>query len=96
MPYISKDRREFLEEVLNPLIEDIKERVNPRYTIGEITYIFTKVMLAFLNRQTARYEDYALMIGAMGCAKLELYRRKIAPYEDKKNAENGDVYYETN
>jgi len=31
-------------------------------------------------------------IGALECAKLELYRRVAAPYEDTKIAENGDVY----
>lgn len=30
--------------------------------------------------------------GAIECAKLEFYRRVAAPYEDKKIAENGDVY----
>jgi hypothetical protein len=28
----------------------------------------------------------------MDCAKLELYRRVAAPYEDEKMAEAGDVY----
>jgi len=32
------------------------------------------------------------IIGALECAKLELYRRVAAPYEDDKIAENGDVY----
>ena len=31
-------------------------------------------------------------IGALECATLELYRRKVAPYEDGKIAENGEVY----
>jgi hypothetical protein len=30
-------------------------------------------------------------MGVLESAKLELYRRKIAPYEDDKIAENGDV-----
>ena len=32
------------------------------------------------------------IIGALECAKLELYRRVAAPYEDDKIIENGDVY----
>jgi hypothetical protein len=31
-------------------------------------------------------------IGVLECAKLELYRRVAAPYEDEKIAESGDVY----
>ena len=29
---------------------------------------------------------------ALECAKLELYRRLAAPYEDEKRKETGDVY----
>jgi hypothetical protein len=32
------------------------------------------------------------MIGVLECAKLELYRRVAAPYEDAKCEDNGDVY----
>jgi hypothetical protein len=32
------------------------------------------------------------VVGVLECAKLEIYRRIAAPYEDKKIVENGDVY----
>lgn len=32
------------------------------------------------------------MVGALECAKLELYRRIAIPYEEQKIQENGDVY----
>jgi hypothetical protein len=41
---------------------------------------------------------YALLneaIGALECAKIELYRRLAAPYEDEKRQETGDVYRAT-
>lgn len=38
------------------------------------------------------YIEYDIL-GALEGAKLELYRRKISPYEDIKIEENGDVYY---
>jgi len=31
-------------------------------------------------------------VGVLECAKLELYRRIAAPYEDEKIVETGDVY----
>lgn len=30
--------------------------------------------------------------GALECTKLELYRRRVADYEDQKIADNGDAY----
>jgi hypothetical protein len=38
------------------------------------------------------YKNINQAIGALECAKLELYRRVAAPYEDKKALINGDVY----
>ena len=38
------------------------------------------------------YAEFNEAIGAIECAKLELYRRMLAPYEDRKIAENGDVF----
>ena len=38
------------------------------------------------------YALYNAVIGVLECAKMELYRRQISPYEDRKIAENGDVY----
>jgi len=32
------------------------------------------------------------ILGAFKCAWSEFYRRKVAPYEDQKMVENGDVY----
>lgn len=34
------------------------------------------------------------MVGALESAKLELYRRKVSPYEDQKIEANGDVWVE--
>ena len=37
------------------------------------------------------YSNYADIIGALECAKLELYRRGVGPYEDIAIAKNGDL-----
>jgi hypothetical protein len=51
----------------------------------------TRIVLNFLGEQP-RYADFNNAVGALECAKFELYRRLVAPYEDFKMAENGDVY----
>ena len=38
------------------------------------------------------FQDLNELIGALECAKQELYRRVVAPYEEDKIEENGDVY----
>ncbi len=61
-------------------------------TPGELNYIITKTIDAYLNRTPCNYANDNEVIGVLECAKLELYRRVIAEYEDLKMAENGDVY----
>ena len=41
---------------------------------------------------TPNYARFNEMIGVLECCKLELYRRVISNYEDKKMRQNGDVY----
>jgi len=38
------------------------------------------------------YKTLSEFIAELECAKLEIYRRQIAAYEDYKIAQNGDVF----
>lgn len=60
-------------------------------TPGHLNYLLSTVTDIFIGL-TPNYEKYNAAIGALESAKLELYRRMIAPYEDGKIASNGDVY----
>lgn len=60
-------------------------------TAGELNYAFTKLILEYLGAKPS-YQKFNDVLGALEGCKLELYRRMVAPYEDKKISENGDVY----
>ena len=82
MPYIKPEDREFLSGMsMLPVCHDV----------GELNYMITRMVRAFLG-QAPRYHDFNEAVGVLECAKLELYRRMVAPYEDRKCKENGDVY----
>ena len=59
---------------------------------GELNYLVTNLINTYLASKGESYQTYNDIMGALEGAKLELYRRKIAPYEDKKIKKNGDVY----
>ncbi len=80
MPYIKEDRRESIDKRL-----DINKA-------GELNYMFTQLIINYIEKKGESYQTYNDIIGAMECCKLELYRRKVSIYEDKKIKENGDVY----
>jgi hypothetical protein len=64
------------------------------YHPGTLNYIITRLCDYWTKDidGESNYERYNAVIGVLECAKQELYRRQIAPYEDKKCEENGDVY----
>jgi hypothetical protein len=62
-------------------------------TAGELNYAITRLVLGFIANQGGNsYANFNAAIGALECSKLELYRRMVAPYEDVKISQNGDVY----
>lgn len=79
MPYITKSLREVTDE-------------KGAFVSGELNYEITMVIKNYIDRVGISYQTFNNAVGALECAKLELYRRMVAPYEDKKIEENGDVY----
>ncbi|HJT44842.1 MAG TPA: hypothetical protein VJ721_01105, partial [Chthoniobacterales bacterium] len=60
---------------------------------GELNFAITVLVDRYLeDKGEIRYAHLNEVIGVIDCAKLELYRRVAAPYEDRKITENGDVY----
>lgn len=83
MPYISQERREqLLNEESSVLISNA----------GDFNYIISAMINDFINYKGKSYAVINEVIGALECAKLELYRRIASPYEDTKILQNGDVY----
>ena len=81
MPYIKQERREAILAGAKP------------QDAGELNFAITVLVDTYLkDKGGLRYAHLNEVIGAMDCAKLELYRRVAVPYEDKKITESGDVY----
>jgi len=88
MPYIKKEERQELDKLLQPLIDFLKTKGTEEVD-GQINYVFTRVLASLYK---PRYFNYNRAMGVLECIKQEFYRRVVAPYEDKKKEENGDVY----
>lgn len=84
MPYIKQEKRIHLDPHLNALSGFIKNG-------GDLNYCFTVLCKHFIENFGESYTNHSVCISALENAKLEWYRRKVAPYEDKKITENGDV-----
>jgi hypothetical protein len=81
MPYIKQQDREELDEWEVPK------------SAGDLNYVIHLELERYLIEKGESYQTYNDMIGALECAKLELYRRRISKYEALKAEENGDISF---
>lgn len=86
MPYIKSEQRAHLDCA----IEEVVDTLGNDWNAGDLNYVVSKIAWT-LFKKNPRYATANTLIGALECIKLELYRRQVAPYEDLKIAENGDV-----
>lgn len=81
VPYINSEARTRIDQGGKPT------------TPGELNYVITKIADQYLiDKGGVRYAHINEVVGALECAKLELYRRLAAPYEDDKAKKEGEVY----
>lgn len=88
MPYIKQEDRERLNDDISILADEITDDRMGRP--GEMNYTVSK-LIDLVYGDDMRYADYNEVLGFLEGIKLELYRRKVAPYEDIKLEENGDL-----
>ena len=89
MPYIKPEIRAELDKHIDELLWHVNNHCG---RAGNLNYVMTRLINGLLAIRGYGYTDLNEFIGALECCKLELYRRLAAPYEDKKCAENGDVF----
>lgn len=86
MPYIEPNQRKEVEDKLNVAGLNYVPK-----NAGELNYVVTVLMDNYLRANGTNYANLNEMIGALECCKQEYYRVIVAPYENIKIEENGDV-----
>ncbi len=84
MPYIRSDYRRVYDKLIDsiPIGDDI----------GCMNYVITRLINRCVDEWNESYDTMNEVMGLLECVKAEFYRRRVAPYEDKKILEHGDVY----
>jgi hypothetical protein len=83
MPYIKPERRAELKTAL--------DRWRLPANAGDLNFVLTTHMLEYLKTKGESYQTYCELEGVLGHMSKELYRRRVASYEDDKIGQNGDV-----
>jgi hypothetical protein len=82
MPYVRKERRPELDFVVDSMA---RADINAD---GDLNYVLFKYCKKFVKPS---YNNYKNFIGELNETIAEIRRRMLAPYEDEKIKENGDV-----
>ena len=92
MPYIKQeDRKKFSQGGCEHFDTPMDYIAYISQNAGDLNYAFSTVLNSYISKKGESYATYNEIVGVLECIKLELYRRHISPYEDKKILENGDV-----
>jgi hypothetical protein len=78
MPYIKKEEQQ-------------KVNSGKLDACGDLNFAINQLVSDYLKQHGFNYQACNDVIGSLECAKLEIYRRAVSPYEDSKIEENGDV-----
>jgi hypothetical protein len=89
MPYITKEKRTTLDPAVEKLAGAFQELNDDGNFAGNLNYVISKLLKSLYP--VPNYQRFNDMVGALECCKLELYRKRIAPYEELKERENGPV-----
>ena len=87
MPYIAQNQRPDIDRLIEPLIEHLSS-LDAEDQDGSLNYAITKVLKRLYPM---RYFHLNRALGVLDAVSKEFYRRVVAPYEDTKISENGDV-----
>ena len=105
MPYIPQKKRERYDCHIDDLIRRLSHLSNDELA-GDLNYIFFRLSIMLSTSDVQKgisnasissvpidlgYARLAIISGALSEAQAEFRRRIMAPYEDKKIYENGDV-----
>lgn len=91
MPYLTQEARAQLDDHINGLLQALLE--SPEGSIpGGLNYAICRVADGVIAAKGESYSQYNNLLGSVEAAKLEIYRRMVAPYENAKSYQNGEVF----
>ena len=88
MPNIKDEKRLKFDEGIADILGALQ--ADDEIKMGEINYVISTILWSLWN-ENASYTFGNNLMGVMECVKQEFYRRQLAPYEDEKIKENGDI-----
>jgi hypothetical protein len=87
MPYIKQEDRPALDKI----VELIMNECDGDLVRGKLNYIIHKLYIEFEKKHGRKYYHMKNFEGELLMSMLEIYARRVYPYEKIKCRQNGDV-----
>ncbi len=87
MPYIPREERIELDPLIDALISKLRNAPLERMD-GRLNYVISRLVNGLYQPS---YFQYNRAVGVLTSVLMEFYRRRVAPYEDRKIEEHGDI-----
>ncbi len=91
MPYINQAKRNKYEDAIQKMVELLASTEDENAAKGELNYIICTTIARYIQKKGIRYHRLNDFVGVLNMCFAELYRRVVAPYEDKAIEKNGDI-----
>jgi hypothetical protein len=88
MPYIKQEKRKCWDPLLKLLAIEMEKH---KAVKGDLNYICFVLGREFIHQNGFNYQSISDSVDGVRGASVELGRRILDPYEDKKRTENGDI-----
>lgn len=96
MPYIQQTERQKYDLLIDKLGEILNTEIDNDSLSGKMNYVIFRLAKLMCSKKSGGKHNYARMatvLSALSEAQAEFRRRVMAPYEDEKIKENGDVEF---
>jgi hypothetical protein len=90
MPYIDQKERKRFDPEIDFILQIIRENITLINEDGCVNYIITRIIDGVYSK--GDYFHYNRALGVLEAVKQEVYRKRIAVYEDEKEIENGTIW----
>jgi len=99
MPYIKPERRQKIDNDVASLLATLDElhqddgnalKTGMTFVGGDLNYALSRIIWTLFEARK-NYATAAELVATLDCVKMEFYRRKVAPYEDEKAEQHGDL-----
>ena len=92
MPYIKPEKRHVLDPHIDGVLNALRELESDDPTNsmeGNMVYVIYKMLVRVYAN--GNFDNRSDAIKVLQCAHDEYYRKKMGPYEDQKEFENGTI-----